>query len=591
MKRTLLLVFLVLLSFGALYGQSKVYSYEDVGKDNARIAKFSGTEVSSYKSDKSLKTAIRKHVFIGEPWRDSIAFYAVLEGYYYNKKDVVSYIRSHLHILTYCKQNLTNHDFGVRLVKVGEAYFSLGNYMLAKEFFTQALAYEIDDVKPYVHSQIGMAYMNLNELESSVESYGRAADLTINMGDKVSHTNSLGYVHFLAKNFKDSKRSYRRALQLYDEHHKTVDSIQYYILMSNMASLHFALGDRQKGYAYLDTIFATDYCKPLPWFVVEVTDKYVKACLADGDCAKARYFLDIMAEALRSHKEISMEINYLSAEQGWHLSCGNVAEARRVTEELAQLRDSVGRERMRMLSSVELIQRNMFEDRLALVETNLDLTQNNQTILKESNYRLRILFIILGILSLAAILFLWIYLRARQRRQKRKEDFLRLQEDLLLEKEKTAELNFKMEEQEIERRRLELVQILSNIDLNNSLNEELLFKIGVLKSKAGEEIREELNQLHQFVHSQSKSNSIHELIEKNPDLLTGDFKSRVEARFSDLSTSELQLVMFIRVGLSTKEMAQLKSVEPSTIRIYKHRLKTKFDLSKEQDLEAFIAEI
>lgn len=571
--------------------EAHIYSGDDLHQDMLRLNKGLPKGDWTLSSESAVKKALREKVYTGVGWHDSIAKYCILENFYYAKNDRVSCIRSHLHILTYYKQHLSDHDFGIRLVKVGEGYFGLQNYSLAQEFFNEALEHEIDDVESYVHSQIGMAHMYMNELDESIASYSRAAELARNELDAISHRNSLGYVYFLSKKYQQSLKSYQNALRLYAKYHQKVDSIQYFILMSNMSSLHFELGKREEGYAYLDTIFASDYYKVHDWLVNEIGKKYAFACMDDGDCDKARVYLNIMKQTLDDYPDIKLEINYLNTEQRWQNLCGTSQEALRVTRELLSLQDSMERNRMNQLSAVELIQRSLYEDQLGLVERNLSLTQNNQHILAESNYRLKVLFIISGAVAVLAIISLYLYLGARRRRQKRKEEYLRLQQRYLEEQKKTTELNFRMEQQEIERRRLELVQMLSNFDLNNSLYEELQAKIAQLKSKAGDEIKEDLNLLHQFIHSHNKSNLIDELMDKNPDLLAGDFKTRLEERFPQLSASELQLVLFIRLGLSSKEMAQLKNVEPASIRIFKHRVKLKMGLSKETDLDQFIGEI
>lgn len=55
-----------------------------------------------------------------------------------------------------------------------------------------------------------------------------------------------------------------------------------------------------------------------------------------------------------------------------------------------------------------------------------------------------------------------------------------------------------------------------------------------------------------------------------------------------LSTSDLRYCAYLRMGLSTKEIAAFLNIEPQSIRVAKYRLKQKFTLSKEADFDAFL---
>ena len=58
-----------------------------------------------------------------------------------------------------------------------------------------------------------------------------------------------------------------------------------------------------------------------------------------------------------------------------------------------------------------------------------------------------------------------------------------------------------------------------------------------------------------------------------------------------LSTTELRYCAYLRMGLATKEIANLLNIEPHSVRVGKHRLKQKLQLGKEIDLEHFIQNV
>ena len=58
-----------------------------------------------------------------------------------------------------------------------------------------------------------------------------------------------------------------------------------------------------------------------------------------------------------------------------------------------------------------------------------------------------------------------------------------------------------------------------------------------------------------------------------------------------LSTTELRYCAYLRMGLATMEIANLLNIEPHSVRVGKHRLKQKLQLSKDIDLEHFIQNV
>ena len=68
----------------------------------------------------------------------------------------------------------------------------------------------------------------------------------------------------------------------------------------------------------------------------------------------------------------------------------------------------------------------------------------------------------------------------------------------------------------------------------------------------------------------------------------GFFQSLAEQAQGPLSSTELRYCAYLRLGLSTKEIASLLRIEPHSVRVGKHRLKQKLRLDKHTDLEYFI---
>jgi DNA-binding CsgD family transcriptional regulator len=70
--------------------------------------------------------------------------------------------------------------------------------------------------------------------------------------------------------------------------------------------------------------------------------------------------------------------------------------------------------------------------------------------------------------------------------------------------------------------------------------------------------------------------------------LNHNFLERLKKNYPDLTQTNLKLCAYLRMNLSSKEIASLMNTSPNSILKSKYRLKLKFQLGKDQDLMDFI---
>jgi len=75
------------------------------------------------------------------------------------------------------------------------------------------------------------------------------------------------------------------------------------------------------------------------------------------------------------------------------------------------------------------------------------------------------------------------------------------------------------------------------------------------------------------------------------ETLHKDFTTRMTERFPQLTKQERRLAMLLRLGFSTKYMAALMNIAPTSVEIGRHRLRAKLGLSRGQNLTEFIKTI
>lgn len=70
-----------------------------------------------------------------------------------------------------------------------------------------------------------------------------------------------------------------------------------------------------------------------------------------------------------------------------------------------------------------------------------------------------------------------------------------------------------------------------------------------------------------------------------------EFFLKLHHLFPGLTTKERQLAAYIRLSLSSKEIASLLNIEPMSVNVNRHKLRKKLGLNKNDDLPEFIAQI
>ncbi len=75
------------------------------------------------------------------------------------------------------------------------------------------------------------------------------------------------------------------------------------------------------------------------------------------------------------------------------------------------------------------------------------------------------------------------------------------------------------------------------------------------------------------------------------DELNQDFLQRLKASYPALTTYDLRLATYLKMGLSSREIAELLNVLPSSVNVSRSRLRKKLNLDAERDLYEFLIEI
>ena len=74
------------------------------------------------------------------------------------------------------------------------------------------------------------------------------------------------------------------------------------------------------------------------------------------------------------------------------------------------------------------------------------------------------------------------------------------------------------------------------------------------------------------------------------DQVHNNFLSNIKAKFPELSSTDLKLCAYLRLNLSSKEIAQLMNISLKGVEISRYRIRKKLNLLPEVNLYDFLIE-
>ena len=70
-----------------------------------------------------------------------------------------------------------------------------------------------------------------------------------------------------------------------------------------------------------------------------------------------------------------------------------------------------------------------------------------------------------------------------------------------------------------------------------------------------------------------------------------DFVRRLKARYPGVSEGDIRLAVYINVGMTTKQIAKMLLIQPASVKMNRHRLRERMNLSADETLEDILREI
>ncbi|WP_431157788.1 tetratricopeptide repeat protein [Winogradskyella poriferorum] len=152
-----------------------------------------------------------------------------------------------------------------------------------------------------------------------------------------------------------------------------------------------------------------------------------------------------------------------------------------------------------------------------------------------------------------------------------------------IEREKQEEIY----KQEIAFKKKELASQTLHLVQKNTFIQELKENLEKIK-KSPELLKVEFRRLVMLLKKESAEDKDWEVFKSYFSEVHNNFDQKIKALATDITEKEIRLASFLRMNLTTKEIASMLNVLPDSVLKSKYRLKKKLDIDKDMDLTQFL---
>jgi DNA-binding CsgD family transcriptional regulator len=204
------------------------------------------------------------------------------------------------------------------------------------------------------------------------------------------------------------------------------------------------------------------------------------------------------------------------------------------------------------------------------------------------------------VMSVIAILFIGFNLLDRKYQRKQRLMALKQKKELNRKENQLNQLTLQSQE---EITRLQNEKLESELrHMNNELGTSTMHLLNknefitgvknnlsqILKKSTNPEVKRELLQITKDIENNISADTDWEQFQYHFDRVHGDFSTRFKLAFPALSPQEMKLSAYLRMNLSSKEIAQLLNISIRGVEISRYRLRKKLQLERNTNLQEFI---
>lgn len=147
-------------------------------------------------------------------------------------------------------------------------------------------------------------------------------------------------------------------------------------------------------------------------------------------------------------------------------------------------------------------------------------------------------------------------------------------------------------EYDLKHKSQEMANLMINFTRKNEMLTEIKSEIArvlpILKGEGAREGRQQLVLINSKIDANIQSDEVLKRIEEQFDLIHNNFMKRLHEKHPDLSNNERMMCAYLKMNLSTKEIAPLLNLSVRGVETIRYRLRKKFGLEREDSLTDYL---
>lgn len=196
------------------------------------------------------------------------------------------------------------------------------------------------------------------------------------------------------------------------------------------------------------------------------------------------------------------------------------------------------------------------------------------------------LWILVGGLIAGLVVATLIYLQLRNRAKKKAIEQKLIQSELKNKELEAAQLQTKLKSKQSD-----LTNLALDIARKNEFSNQLIDKLESLQKIKQSELKPQLREVLSFAVNHLQINEDLSLLQKNVDTVNQEFYQKLETKFGSLTPNEKYLAGLLRLNLSNKDVAAIRSISVSSAKMSRHRLRQKLKLDATIDVVKFLQKV
>lgn len=464
---------------------------------------------------------------------------------------------------------------------LGNIYLAQDNYFNALNYYNEGvkIAEEIDfkAALEYLYTNLGEVYNKIENTEKALEFLQKALEVSKESDHKeniASIFDNMGNIYFTQNDFQIAKTYYEKSRILAIEtNNKALES-----------STLISIGEVYEWEKQYD--IALDYFEKSLVTASQIDDKY----LGPRSILFAKSYSQI-GSIYYFQKNYQKAIDFLN--KGYKLAqeTGQLALVSKNAEKLSLVYEALNQHKVSLKYAriFKDISDSILNEDIVKKTTQLEmqfkfdkeirereLEQTKKEALQKRKELVYIMIAAGSILGLMLVVLLYLLLKSKVKRVELSEKNLQLEKITLVN--------------ELEYKNKELTTNVMYLLKKNELIVNIIEKLKIAKLEFKPENRKIADDIIRELESSSTKDTWKEFELRFMDVHS-DFYDKLNNLFPDLSPNELKLCAFLRLNMSTKEIASITYLSVNSINIARHRLRKKLNIDQEENLITYLSQL